>query len=1247
MKLRKLFLIIFTICFTVALACVAVACADDGDGNEGEVIPVASVSLNKSELSLQVDGEETLEVSVNPRNATDKNATWKSSNESVATVDKGTVKGIAEGETTVTVTVGGKSASCTVTVTEKQIIHVTSITLTQNSLELVVNSTYTSLVPTIFPTNATEKTVTWTSSNPECVAVNNNGHLSALSVGTAVITAEADGKSDKCTVTVYDKVDSVTLSEEEVTLEVGGSTTITATVLPEGTTAEVVWTSSDNEVATVEDGVIYAVGTGTATITVKAGLKTAKCTVKVTETSVTSIELDRKNLTLTVGNTETLVATVDPEKAASSVIWESSNEDVATVVGGVVTAVNPGSATITAMAGDKSATCEVTVEASIASNSIVTYAHAGEESAAFEWDDNNAAGAKVQYKLSSASSYNSPIDSMLIRQISTGKARADILGLKGGVKYDFKITASDGTTVYALNVDIASIDRSGFAHANKSGVGAYNDDGTLKDNAVVIYVDEATKNNVVDSKGVAQGKSIAQYLAAASGNKNPIVVRVVGTVGSATWNEIKYTIPSGSSKLPASSVKGINGKQLPTDADSLTQAALISGGFNTLNTKPAKYKGATCLPINGLSSKATWDGKAYDSCWNDCPVTNVSNITVEGVGDNAEIFQWGLTFKNCSSVEVRNIRFFDYTEDACSFEGGGKPTKYSELNASYKNYWVHHNTFDIGMNYWDVCDEQDKGDGDGATDFKRLSHVTIAYNRYNGTHKTGLVGSGDDVYQAYFTFHHNYYNGCDQRMPLGRQANMHLYNNYYSGSGLYSISLRGSAYAYIENSVFTSKDKNTKPIELVKGSNGDSAAKVIDCKFDNNKIVNGLSSDNLYVGSDRTKTVSGDNEFLNFELKSGFYTVTGMLDKSEVEEKIPQVAGTYKRLSNIKIDGSSQGGGDSGGGTDTPNPNPGGDTENSKLTTIDDAVAAGKLTVSSSKQDLTDVELSDKISFTAKQTTVSKNSTTIKFDDGNSFDHRVILGKISTSNQRYFRISTDGAATIKVYVANLGSDGPRIIGLCTNKDDTDNSLIGTTTGLEKGDVEIVSISVSAKSDYYLISTAGDLSIFAIDIVESSGGDSGNTGTKAEQSISFTEAYNGSTVSGQFTSGDLFTATANASATVTKDPSTATADDGKTFDYGLFPGGTGFAVTVKASKSITLSIYYTVSNSSFASTNQSKGGTLVWSIGGDEQKSTNTANKNNAVAYCEIITLEANQEVIFSIDSTSNRLVLFGLFAVEQ
>ena len=165
-------------------------------------------------------------------------------------------------------------------------------------------------------------------------------------------------------------VTGVTVSPATLPLVVGETGTLSATVAPSNATDKTVtWTTSSSAVATVADGVITAVAPGEATITAKAGDKTGICTVTVSAPepvviAVTGITLNTDILELIEGESAILTATVYPENATDpSVTWKSSSEAVATVVDGVVTAVAAGEATITAKAGDKEATCAVTVAA--------------------------------------------------------------------------------------------------------------------------------------------------------------------------------------------------------------------------------------------------------------------------------------------------------------------------------------------------------------------------------------------------------------------------------------------------------------------------------------------------------------------------------------------------------------------------------------------------------------------------------------------------------------------------------------------------------------------------------------------------------------------------------------------------------------------------------------------------------------------------------------------------------------------
>lgn len=188
-------------------------------------------------------------------------------------------------------------------------------------------------------------------------------------VRTATIAAQSKALSDvKFTAVVETpvvEVAGITLDQTAATLTEGETLTLTATVSPDDATDKTVtWSTSDASVATVANGVVTALAPGTATITAKAGDKEATCVVTVEKKviAVSGIALDQTAATLTEGETLTLKATVSPDDATDkTVTWSTSDASVATVADGVVTAVAAGTATITAKAGEHSATCVVTV----------------------------------------------------------------------------------------------------------------------------------------------------------------------------------------------------------------------------------------------------------------------------------------------------------------------------------------------------------------------------------------------------------------------------------------------------------------------------------------------------------------------------------------------------------------------------------------------------------------------------------------------------------------------------------------------------------------------------------------------------------------------------------------------------------------------------------------------------------------------------------------------------------------------
>lgn len=180
-------------------------------------------------------------------------------------------------------------------------------------------------------------------------------------------SAKADVDASQFPVRMYQmKVASVELSNSTANVAVGGKVTLTATVNPSNASnPAVTWTSSDATVASVSNGVVTANKVGTATITATAEGKTATCTITVVPETIPAekVELDKTTAELVAGKELNLTGVVTPATSTDNIVWTSSDETIAKVVDGKVTALKAGTVTITATAGTKSATCTITIAA--------------------------------------------------------------------------------------------------------------------------------------------------------------------------------------------------------------------------------------------------------------------------------------------------------------------------------------------------------------------------------------------------------------------------------------------------------------------------------------------------------------------------------------------------------------------------------------------------------------------------------------------------------------------------------------------------------------------------------------------------------------------------------------------------------------------------------------------------------------------------------------------------------------------
>lgn len=341
-------------------SCIITAVSKDGGYTATCLVTVTSkvtrVKLNHSSYKLGIGKTVTLKATVTSNTSSNKKVKWTSSNTSVAYVNSsGKVRGKKLGTCTITAKAtdgSGKSAKCTIRVVRD----VTSISLSKTYMTIVEGQTK-KLTANIKPSNATYKTVKWTSSDTKTAIVDSKGNITGLAEGDCTITAEAKDNSKKkasCYLRVIEAIpaSNVLLSAKNMVLVRGQSEVISYTVVPSNTTDSIKFSSDNKAIATVNSaGKVYARRTGVATITLTTS------SGKQSTVTVTVIGLNKTRITLEQYDTETLFV----DGATSGVTWYSENPSIATVVNGKVVARKAGSTYIYAKVSGVTLRCQVVV----------------------------------------------------------------------------------------------------------------------------------------------------------------------------------------------------------------------------------------------------------------------------------------------------------------------------------------------------------------------------------------------------------------------------------------------------------------------------------------------------------------------------------------------------------------------------------------------------------------------------------------------------------------------------------------------------------------------------------------------------------------------------------------------------------------------------------------------------------------------------------------------------------------------
>ena len=308
--------------------------------------------------------------------------------------------------------------------------------------------------------------------------------------------------------------------------------------------------------------------------------------------------------------------------------------------------------------------------------------------------------------------------------------RCDVLGLKAGEYTVDIIPVLNGEEVSSAKTSfkkatIAHV-REGFGFVGGSASGAYNDDGTLKKGAQVIYVTSKNAKTVTANVNGAIQTGLQTILDAkqkANTSGDILCIRIIGMLSASDMDHF------------SSSSEG--------------------------------------LQIKGRA--------AYTDM----------NITIEGVGNDATVNGFGFLLRNCRNVEIRNLGIMNFMDDGIS------------IDTDNRNLWLHN----IDFFYGQAGSDSDQNKGDGSLDIKKSQYITVSYNHFFESGKACLLDASTGSNADYISYHHNWFDHSDSRHPRVRNANVHVYNNYYDGVAKYGIGAAGGG-----SSVFSEANyfENTK-----------------------------------------------------------------------------------------------------------------------------------------------------------------------------------------------------------------------------------------------------------------------------------------------------------------------------------------------------------------------------------------------------------------------------------------------------
>ena len=309
-----------------------------------------SIGFTQEMESVPINKTKKLEVQYEPSNTTDdRTIKWKSSDESIATVDgNGIVTGVSKGKATITATsVMGYTASIDISV----IVPTTKITIDE-TLELQKGETK-SLMVGVEPSNTTDN-FTWKSEDESIVKVDNEGNVKAVAVGKTIVSVMSDsGVKADCVINVKVKSTDIACPFDKITMYEGESRLLEVSMLPEDTTDAILWKCDNEELIAIdqEASIIKALGTGKTKVTAltDSGLSLDIDITILPVHHITDIIFDDE-ICVEKGQAKEIPFDVEPEDYTDTLSWNSDDESIATVDNGKISGINNGQCTITVTA---------------------------------------------------------------------------------------------------------------------------------------------------------------------------------------------------------------------------------------------------------------------------------------------------------------------------------------------------------------------------------------------------------------------------------------------------------------------------------------------------------------------------------------------------------------------------------------------------------------------------------------------------------------------------------------------------------------------------------------------------------------------------------------------------------------------------------------------------------------------------------------------------------------------------------